>query len=110
MRNKIRALKSDSEFSSEDSLKFIEDFEEPAIEINEFNSIIDKKYKLPDNTSSYSRKRSYSKEDLKIGINAMLSGNISPEWIISDVEDYEENDEFETLNVKNTKKTSFNLK
>lgn len=75
---------------SDDDVNIVMEVEDPVIELNEF-AWIDRKKKLPNIPSSpeYTRKRSYSKEDVKIGLTILDNGTISPEFIISDEDEYD---------------------
>jgi hypothetical protein len=66
------------------------EFDEPVVELDEFYCIdLNRKGKLPPTDPEYTRKRSYSKEDVKIGLNVILdTGHISPEFVISDEDEY----------------------
>lgn len=66
------------------------EFDTPNLQLDEFavmNRVkTDKKTKEPE----FTRKRSYSKEDVKIGLSGKLdTGAFSPEFIISDEEEYQ---------------------
>lgn len=47
---------------------------------------------MPVTNSEFTRKRSYSKEDVKIGPAMLDTGAVSPEFVISDEDEYELND------------------
>jgi hypothetical protein len=91
-RNREKHLENHSVSSSSDDVNIIIEVGEPTIELDEFSFIskLKKISKLPETQNEYNiRKRSYSKEDKKIGLNFRLdSGAISPEYIISDEDEY----------------------
>mmetsp|Transcript_23925 Transcript_23925/g.23845 ORF Transcript_23925/g.23845 Transcript_23925/m.23845 type:complete len:168 (-) Transcript_23925:149-652(-) len=69
------------------------------------NDVTNKKQKGTDVTKKRMRKRSYSKEDLPSGFNEKLdTGEISPEFVVSDEEEYQIPDDIskETIEGKNT--------
>jgi hypothetical protein len=73
----------------------IMELDEPVIQLNEF-AIMEKPLKrIPQEEGDYYRKRSYSKEDVKIGLNTIIdTGTFSPEFIISDEDEYELKEEY----------------
>jgi hypothetical protein len=90
-RNREKHLDNHSASSSGDDVNIIMEVGEPTIELDEFSfmSKIKKASKLPETQNEYIRKRSYSKEDKKIGLNFCLDSRaISPEYIISDEDEY----------------------
>jgi len=91
---------SSSNSSSENSM--VMQIEDPPIEINEFSVMnqIGKKKIIPTKQVSI-RKRSYSKEDVKIGLSAQLdTGTLSPEFVISDEDEYRADKESEVENTQ----------
>lgn len=89
-RQREKHLDDQSDSSSNGEVEIVIEIDEPKIELEEF-SFVNKlnKIKLPKTQNEYIRKRSYSKEDKKIGLNVCLdSGAISPEYIISDEDEY----------------------
>jgi len=87
----------DSDLLSDDSVNIVMELDDAAIDIDEFHIMDHRKFlkKMPDTNSQYSRKRSYSKEDVKIGLNNIGdTGALSPEFILSDEDQYEANEEY----------------
>lgn len=83
---------SDSE--SEDSVNIVMEVDDPVVELDEFAWIksTKKTSKMPETNSEFTRKRSYSKEDVKIGPAMLETGTVSPEFVISDEDEYELNE------------------
>jgi hypothetical protein len=112
-RNREKHLDNHSASSSSDDVNIIMEFDEPTIELDEFSFISKRKKvsKLPETQNEYIRKRSYSKEDKKIGLIFRLdSGAISPEYIISDEDEYtykEANKEERSKSKEGKKSTSY---
>ena len=66
----------------------------PQVELNEFAVMHKVKRKPKVEDPEFTRKRSYSKEDVKIGLTSELdTGAFSPEFIISDEEEYQIEDQ-----------------
>lgn len=88
---------SSSDSESMDSVTMIMEFEEPSIELDEFSGIKNLKNikKLPETNTNWVRKRSYSKEDVEINPKIFGSGAISPEFVISDEDEYRAKDDSE---------------